>query len=508
MVNNPVLLGTTLSSNKTAVGLMFFAVIASSVLPLFVALEGGENPFIFNAAYRIGLGLCALLLLPTFSSLLISKSTWKLIAKRVISLTMLLWVINYFDVAFYAWSVQFIDVAISAVLYEIWPILLILLTGWLFKSEKRYRKINARTFVLLAFALLGVAAVIISQVGGIGNLRETSPLTLGIGVTIILIASVTSALGAFGFRWGADLASELSDRHEQGQDAEITTTRFKGDLELFGIIMGIVICSLITSPLLIVSGVAQNESLSLATIMYGSICGIFGGGGAIAWRKANLITNDLSINAVLYFTPLASLIWLFVFSQVGEVSIGYLIIGAVAIVIANVGLYIDLNTSQQQAEVALEQIDVSALVAAGESDSVEFKSTLRTNLHTNKRDRAMEDTVIKTLAAFLNSDGGILVIGVSDAGSPVGISADNFANEDRMSLHLRNLVIRDMGALAMTNIQMTYEDYDDVRVMVVRCIRAEQVVYVKDQFYIRTGPSTTELTTSQAVEYISTHFNS
>ena len=76
----------------------------------------------------------------------------------------------------------------------------------------------------------------------------------------------------------------------------------------------------------------------------------------------------------------------------------------------------------------------------GESEAVEFKSTLRTNLHTGNKDPRMELAVLKTLAGFLNTNGGTLVIGVSDDGNPVGIQADGFDNEDKMNLHLVNIV--------------------------------------------------------------------
>lgn len=217
---------------------------------------------------------------------------------------------------------------------------------------------------------------------------------------------------------------------------------------------------------------------------------------------------------MLYLTPVFALVWLFVFSQVGNnIDVVLLLIGATAIVIANIGVYFELDAPQSQPAAAPDSVvDAKALIAAGESDRVEFKSTLRTNLHTNRRDRAMESAVTKTLAAFLNSDGGALVIGVADDGAPVGIAVDGFATDDRMSLHLRNIVNRDMGPLAMAYIRLSYEDCDGVRVMVAHCERSELPVYVKEgnaeKFYIRTGPSTTELATSAAVDYIRTRFGS
>ena len=52
----------------------------------------------------------------------------------------------------------------------------------------------------------------------------------------------------------------------------------------------------------------------------------------------------------------------------------------------------------------------------------------------------MELAVLKTISGFLNTNGGILTIGVTDDGTLLGIDADGFENEDKMSLHLVNLI--------------------------------------------------------------------
>ena len=146
----------------------------------------------------------------------------------------------------------------------------------------------------------------------------------------------------------------------------------------------------------------------------------------------------------------------------------------------------------------------------GESEVTEFKSTLRTNLHTSSKDPRMESTVLKTIAGFLNVNGGTLIVGVSDDGVPVGIDVDGFANEDKMGLHLVNIVKERLGVQAATNIHTHFDDYEDSRVMIVKCDRSSTEVFMKDneyeKFYIRTGPSTTELSASQTSEYIKHRF--
>jgi len=163
-------------------------------------------------------------------------------------------------------------------------------------------------------------------------------------------------------------------------------------------------------------------------------------------------------------------------------------------------------TAGRDPEAAPDKFDLTSVIGNGESDAVEFKSTLRINLHTDEPDKRMELSVLKTLVGFLNTNGGTLIVGVSDDGTPVGIEADKFPNEDKMSLHLVNIVNARMGPQAMTVIHIHFEDYDDSRVLVIRCSPSPAPVFVKDgeieRFYVRTGPSTTELTASQTQDYI------
>ena len=165
----------------------------------------------------------------------------------------------------------------------------------------------------------------------------------------------------------------------------------------------------------------------------------------------------------------------------------------------------------QGAPVELPTLDLAELIVGGESDYVEFKSTLWVNLHTHERDSRIEHAMLRTLAGFLNTSGGTLVVGVADDSTPVGLNVDGFENEDKMALHLANIVNSRMGPTVWIAMHANFEDYEDDRVLVVHCEKARSAVYVTDgnaqHFYIRTGPSTTELNLSQSEEYIRQRFH-
>lgn len=503
------------SRNQTAAVLMLGYVVLMSFVPLFVALGAGISPFIFSASWRVGLSIgYALILLIVFRKMLFNGEVWKIIMARTVSLAMLLWVVNSFWTAIYAWSTQFIDVSIATALYETWPIFLVILTWWLFRIEARYRKITAKTIFLFGVAFLGIASVIASQAGGIDAFLSADTgrggINLVIGVALALGAVFLLTLRAYGFKWAADLASDLSDLSD---NREQENDRY---LELFGVVVGITISSLITLPFVSLIGFMRNEPLSSDAMMYGAAGGLLLGSlGTICWRMANLIASNLEINVMNYLTPALALGWLFAFSQVGDISVGYLLFGVAVIIAANIGMYLETRGQSQESDnaQARERIDIDALIAGGESETVEFKSTLRFNLHTEKNDKTMELMALKTVGAFLNSRvGGTLIIGVADDGEPLGIGKDKFANKDAMGLYFRNIVTRSMGTVAMTRVHPEFLEYRESVVLAVRCDPSTQPVYVNDGkssgFYVRTGPGTTELSTQETVEYINERFPS
>src|ERR1017187_10373679 len=77
-------------------------------------------------------------------------------------------------------------------------------------------------------------------------------------------------------------------------------------------------------------------------------------------------------------------------------------------------------------EFAPKSIDqqIAALIAAGESAAVEFKSSVRWDMRENRLNEPLKYSVIKTVAAFLNSNGGTLLIGVDDDRQVLGLQGD------------------------------------------------------------------------------------
>lgn len=152
------------------------------------------------------------------------------------------------------------------------------------------------------------------------------------------------------------------------------------------------------------------------------------------------------------------------------------------------------------------------LIEGGESDAVEFKSTLRWNLKANRADLAVELAVFKTIAAFLNSSGGTLIVGVADDHTIMGLASDGFENVDKLQLHFWNRVRDALGAGCIRNLSGRIVFLDGKSVFRVECRKSDEPVYVQwksegggkssEMFFVRAGPRTEQLGLRDTVRYV------
>lgn len=160
------------------------------------------------------------------------------------------------------------------------------------------------------------------------------------------------------------------------------------------------------------------------------------------------------------------------------------------------------------------EIDVAALLAAGESDRVEFKETARWNVRDDKKDARMEAVVAKTVAAFLNSRGGTLVIGADDHGAPVGLDRDfstlREPDADRFELWLRDLLSTTLGKNAAALPRIRFAEIDGRTLCAVRCPRSPEPVFLTQgqstDLWVRVGNSTRAFGVDEAVTYVARHW--
>ena len=107
-----------------------------------------------------------------------------------------------------------------------------------------------------------------------------------------------------------------------------------------------------------------------------------------------------------------------------------------------------------------EHCPIGELLLRGEDAHLEYKSTFRWGLVQAAASKAVETSVLKTVAAFLNSrEGGTLLVGVADDGTAIGLQPDYLAlhkdgkdDADLFQLALTQAVLNSVGAAAATNV--------------------------------------------------------
>jgi predicted HTH transcriptional regulator len=159
-----------------------------------------------------------------------------------------------------------------------------------------------------------------------------------------------------------------------------------------------------------------------------------------------------------------------------------------------------------------EERSVLELIDGGESASLELKSTARVNLHSGKRDARIELVVAKTIAGFMNADGGTLLVGVADDGSIHGLRDDyetcQRPNRDSFELWLSDYLGNILGRNALSGLAVSFESFGGKDVCRIDVARAEKPVFVARpggartaDFYVRMGNATRQLLTDEALEY-------
>lgn len=173
------------------------------------------------------------------------------------------------------------------------------------------------------------------------------------------------------------------------------------------------------------------------------------------------------------------------------------------------------DTEETVAPVSLED-----LITEGESDELEFKSTLRWDLKEGTVNKKLEEVIMKTVAAFANSQGGTLLIGVDDEGKVLGLEADYHslggADRDKFELHLRNLLNQQFGTGFVTSkVSITFHEVEEKEVCQVDTKQAKEpvIVSVKDKngqavekFYARSGNSSQEIPLGEMSAYVKERF--
>lgn len=155
------------------------------------------------------------------------------------------------------------------------------------------------------------------------------------------------------------------------------------------------------------------------------------------------------------------------------------------------------------------------LVGEAEHERLERKATFRWDLKTEAVNRALEKAAMKTVAAFMNGQGGQLLLGIGDDGSAIGLERDiqTLARRsmDGFQTHFFNVLAAMIGNDARPLVALRPFVHDGKACALVTVAPAPRPMYLadegKEEFFVRAGNGTTALKMSDAHAYIGTHFH-
>lgn len=177
--------------------------------------------------------------------------------------------------------------------------------------------------------------------------------------------------------------------------------------------------------------------------------------------------------------------------------------------------------------------DLYSIIREGEGPTIEFKASMRAprgqidlpeSLTQAEREAALrkkhaelekelEKAVLKTIAAFLNTEGGTLLIGVEDDGAIVGIEDDFATLSDKLGkdldgwqLNLKDKVLSSLDADVWAVVRLTVERTSRGQVARIDCPARVQPTWLtvddKQEFYVRAAAASVPLDPGRWPTYI------
>ena len=162
------------------------------------------------------------------------------------------------------------------------------------------------------------------------------------------------------------------------------------------------------------------------------------------------------------------------------------------------------------------KMSASELIETGESQFVEFKSSLRWDYKTKMVNQVLSYAVMKVLDCFLNSQGGTLLIGVDDSRNILGIENDlnTFAspknNQGGFEEYLVSLFNSYFDSKAVTFLHWSFPEVRGGKLVRIDAEGSTQPIYLNHngttEFHVKVGNTCQPLDHEATVEYVKSHF--
>ena len=166
---------------------------------------------------------------------------------------------------------------------------------------------------------------------------------------------------------------------------------------------------------------------------------------------------------------------------------------------ANIGTYSNTGTKVQK--------EILDQIKNHETQTIEFKESLSLDVKKSyeekppfKKQDFIEKMVLKTIAGFLNAEGGTLFIGVKDNREITGIKRELeflFYNSfDKMKQHLTNLINSNFG-VGTPLVKFQVQEVLKKNIIIIKCSPSEKNIFLNKNFFVRKESTTQQIETPE-----------
>ncbi|CTQ56622.1 Divergent AAA domain protein [Roseibium album] len=233
---------------------------------------------------------------------------------------------------------------------------------------------------------------------------------------------------------------------------------------------------------------------------------------AVIWWEL----SRFSETAPNLFEFLSNRLWLLLLPRHLDVAIAYTLVGAIVGLAFGIFTRNYMRTTEAYRSLRDEQTtQIPALMNQGETETVEFKSSLRWDMKEDRINRGLEKVIAKTIAGFFNADGGHLLVGVDDEGEPLGLEKDlstlKSPDLDAFERTVNDIVSKYLGGDLCPYIHTVFARVNEKDVAMIIIRPAPRAAYLDESrssvFYVRSGNSTRQLDVREALSYAKSRWN-
>ena len=311
------------------------AVLFAATL-LGVKLSGTDYAFWLGAWVRLGSSLVSgIAVLVFWKRLRLNRRLVGALLRRYVSWETLVVMVSYLDFVFLAMAFRYAEPYVVAVAYEMWPLLLITVVGWL--GGGRYRKVGLWEYAGIVISMVGIY-VAVSAGNGVGitwlfdGFRGSGFMMLK-GLGLPLLAGLVT--GFTGFSW------VLCSKAHGSRDVQACNIDGAGVGAMLLVFLWFsnILTALECAVLGVIFEGVGAMSVSGNLLLYGFALGGLGYGvAAVLWRLATSVSDNSGIHAVCNLTPVVALLGFLILGFLGTVDHTMLWLGTVLVVLGNVGV--------------------------------------------------------------------------------------------------------------------------------------------------------------------------